>query len=47
MASMSKFLKCAGNEDEVTLKAEDSPDVLTITFESESEYCVQKLSQGS
>ena len=37
MANMSKILKCAGNTDKVTLKAEDKPDILTLMFESESE----------
>ncbi|CAM9480944.1 unnamed protein product [Discosporangium mesarthrocarpum] len=34
MANISKILKCAGNEDIVTLKAEDSADTLTMMFES-------------
>lgn len=33
-ANFAKLLKCAGNEDIITLKAEDSPDVLTLMFES-------------
>lgn len=37
MANISKILKCAGNTDKVTLKAEDTPDILTLMFESESE----------
>lgn len=37
MANISKILKCAGNTDKVTLKAEDKPDILTLMFESESE----------
>lgn len=36
MANISKILKCAGNNDTVTLKAEDTADTLTIMFESPS-----------
>jgi proliferating cell nuclear antigen len=32
--NLSKVLKCAGNEDVVTLKAEDTADALTLMFES-------------
>lgn len=39
MSNISKILKCAGNEDTVTLKAEDTADTLTIMFESQSESC--------
>lgn len=31
---MSKILKCAGNDDIITLKAEDTADTLTLMFES-------------
>ncbi len=34
--SFSKILKCSGNDDIVTLKAEDSTDVITFMFESPS-----------
>lgn len=37
MANIAKILKCAGNEDTVTLKAEDTADSLTIMFERQSE----------
>ena len=33
-ANLSKFLKCAGPEDVLTLKAEDSGSILTMMFES-------------
>lgn len=33
-ANMSKILKCAGNDDIITLKAEDTADALTLMFES-------------
>jgi len=32
--SFSKILKCSGNDDIVTLKAEDSADAITFVFES-------------
>ncbi|GLC45080.1 hypothetical protein PLESTB_001466200 [Pleodorina starrii] len=32
--NLSKILKCAGNEDTITLKAEDNADQLTLMFES-------------
>lgn len=39
---MSKILKCAGNEDIITLRAEDNADTLALVFEapSKSEPCV-------
>lgn len=33
-ANMAKILKCAGNDDLITLKAEDDGDSLTLMFES-------------
>jgi proliferating cell nuclear antigen len=35
-ASITKVLKCAANEDVITLKAEDEGDTLTLMFESPS-----------
>jgi proliferating cell nuclear antigen len=32
-ANMAKILKCAGNDDIITLKAEDTADTLTLMFE--------------
>jgi len=32
--NMSKILKCAGNDDLITLKAEDTAETLTLMFES-------------
>jgi proliferating cell nuclear antigen len=32
--NMTKMLKCAGNDDAITMKAEDNGDVVTFTFES-------------
>ncbi len=36
-ANMSKILKCSGNDDIITLKAEDTADALTLMFETESQ----------
>ena len=35
---MAKILKCAGNDDAVTVKAGDNADTITFMFESPSEY---------
>ncbi|XP_033108344.1 proliferating cell nuclear antigen-like [Anneissia japonica] len=34
LATMSKILKCASNDDLITLQAEDKPDTLSFKFES-------------
>ncbi|KAL0595404.1 Proliferating cell nuclear antigen, partial [Plecturocebus cupreus] len=34
LTSMSKILKCAGNEDIITLRAEDNADTLALVFEA-------------
>ena len=34
--SMSKILRCAGNDDAVTIKAGDNADTVTFVFESPS-----------
>ena len=36
LASLTKVLKCSGNDDVVTLKAEDTADTVTVMFESKS-----------
>ena len=36
LTSMSKILKCAGNEDTITLRAEDNADTLALVFEAPS-----------
>ncbi|KAL0228077.1 hypothetical protein RCL1_004220 [Eukaryota sp. TZLM3-RCL] len=36
LKNLDTFLKCAGKDDSVTLRAEDKADVLEITFESPS-----------
>eukprot|EP00742_Colponemidia_sp_Colp-10_P002608 GILJ01002784.1.p1 GENE.GILJ01002784.1~~GILJ01002784.1.p1 ORF type:complete len:278 (+),score=54.23 GILJ01002784.1:53-835(+) len=35
MQSLSKIIKCASNDDVITLKAEDSADTITFMFESD------------
>jgi len=34
LASLTKVLKCAGNEDKMTIRAQDNPDTVTFIFES-------------
>jgi proliferating cell nuclear antigen len=36
LGNLSKILKCAGNDDSITLRCEDDSDTLTATFESKS-----------
>lgn len=36
LSSMSKILKCASNDDAITLKSEDGGSVVSFTFESQS-----------
>jgi proliferating cell nuclear antigen len=38
LLNLSKILKCAGNDDSITLRCEDDSDTLTATFESKSEF---------
>jgi proliferating cell nuclear antigen PCNA len=38
LGSMAKILKCASNDDTVTLKADDNGDSVTFMFESPSNY---------
>lgn len=40
LCSMSKILKCAGNEDIITLRAEDNADTLALVFETISKSLV-------
>jgi hypothetical protein len=44
LLSMSKILKCAGNEDIITLRAEDNADTLALVFETLSEYLYLSVS---
>ena len=36
--TLSKVLKCASNDDSITIKAEDSSDTVSFVFESQSKY---------
>lgn len=36
-SSLSKILKCAGNDDNITLSAADDGDKLTLKFEAKNE----------
>ncbi|KAK6315859.1 hypothetical protein J4Q44_G00133830 [Coregonus suidteri] len=38
LTSMSKILRCAGNEDIITLCANDTAETLLLAFETESEH---------
>lgn len=37
IVSMGKIMKCAGNEDVITIVAEDQPDSVTFTFENQAQ----------
>ncbi|KAH0562619.1 DNA polymerase delta processivity factor [Trichoglossum hirsutum] len=48
LTSLTKVLRCAQNDDILTLKAEDSPDTINLTFESSesdrlSEYDIKLM----
>ncbi len=36
LASLAKIMKCSNNDDVVTIKAQDSADVVTFVFESKN-----------
>lgn len=36
LASLAKIMKCSNNDDIVTIKAQDSADVVTFVFESKN-----------
>lgn len=38
MENVAKMLKCCGNEDIITMKAEDTADTVTFCFESPSAW---------
>jgi len=44
LASMAKILKCAGNDDIITLKAEDSGDQVTFMFEAPKQARISHFS---
>lgn len=37
-ANLSKILKCASNDDSITIKAEEGGDMVTFQFDSQSKY---------
>lgn len=41
--NMAKMLKCAGNDDIITMKADDSGDIVTFMFESPSQDRVSEF----
>ena len=38
IANLSKIMKCGGNDDTITLSAEDEPSALNIKFENLSKF---------
>ncbi|MQL95832.1 hypothetical protein Taro_028503 [Colocasia esculenta] len=44
--NMAKMLKCAGNDDIITIKADDGSDTVTFMFESPSELPVPTVSSA-
>jgi hypothetical protein len=42
LGSLAKVIKCAGNDDVITLKANDKADVLGLLFESPSKFILKK-----
>jgi proliferating cell nuclear antigen len=38
LGALTKVLKCAKDDDQVTLKANDDADVLSLTYEARSQY---------
>ena len=40
-ANLSKILKCASNDDSITIKAEEGGDMVTFQFDSQSKYCLK------
>lgn len=38
LQSLQKIVKCAGNEDTITLRADESADVLGLLFENKSKF---------
>lgn len=47
LGNLAKILKCAGNDDIVTMKAADDGDTVTFMFESPSEYSSSSRGQLS
>ena len=46
-ANMGKILKCAGNDDVITLKAKDDGDALELVFESPSQDRIADFGESS
>ena len=48
VASLTKVVKCAKDDDITTLKAADDADVLTLTYEGKSTYlrCIVKRAKA-
>ena len=40
VANLSKIMKCGGNDDAITLSADDDPSSLVIKFENTSKYLI-------
>lgn len=40
LGSMSKLLKCAGNDDIITIKADGGSDIVTFMFESSCKFSI-------
>lgn len=40
LTNLSKILKCADNDDLITLSAKDDSDVIELRFEDSGAYCV-------
>lgn len=40
LQNLSKILKCAANDDIITMKSEDNGDTITFVFESSSKLLV-------
>lgn len=45
LASMAKILKCANNDDTLTMKAQDNADTVTFMFESPNQEKVCRKQQ--
>lgn len=43
LASMAKILKCANNDDTLTMKAQDNADTVTFMFESPNQEKVNQI----
>lgn len=43
LASMAKILKCANNDDTLTMKAQDNADTVTFVFESPNQEKVSAM----